>query len=134
MLLLMAVLAYVRGYRYFPFGDSPTTLPAGLELISSTLSISFWGWIWIITGVICTIWAFVKYDGLGWGAVVGMMILWGVAYVFGFVNGLITGEPSTEYVNMTTYLIPAIVIAYFSARDARTRDVGVTDVGTTDTH
>lgn len=124
MLLLMGLLAYVRGYRYFPFGDAPTTLPAGLELLSSTLSISFWGWTWIAAGIVATVWAFIKYDGFGWGAVIGMMILWGVAYVFGFVNGLIIGEMNTEYVNMTTYIIPAIVIAYFTTRDARTREVG----------
>jgi hypothetical protein len=119
-LLVGGAYCFARGVAYLPiFGEVPSQLPAGLQLISSTLSIEVWAGIWTIVGIGCILRAFTPNDGLAWGMLTGLMSAWGVAYGFGWISALVTGESSREWLNMTTYLGPAIIIALLSIWHSR---------------
>ena len=119
-LLVAGAYCFARGIAYLPvFGDVPSSLPAGLELISAVISIEVWAGIWMIVGVGCVLRAFSTSDAVAWGMLTGIMTAWGGAYVLGWVISLWHGEPSREWLNMSTYLGPTIIIAILSIQRAR---------------
>lgn len=119
-LLVAGAYCFARGIAYLPvFGDVPTSLPAGLELISAIISIEVWAGIWMIVGIGCCLRAFSTADAVAWGLLTGIMTAWGGAYALGWVISMWHGEPSREWLNMSTYLGPAIIIAILSIQRAR---------------
>lgn len=119
-LLVAGAYCFARGVAYLPiFGDVPTSLPAGLALISAVLSIEVWAGIWIIVGIGCCLRAFSTSDAVAWGLLTGIMTAWGAAYAIGWFSSIAVGEPSREWLNMSTYLGPAIIIAILSIPRAR---------------
>jgi len=116
-LLVGAVLCFTRCLAYLPIGDPiPDRLPGGLSLISSVISIEVWAVAWGIIGVLCVVFAFRTRDAAAYGALVGIWAAWGVAYLSGWLISIFVGEPSREWLNATTYLCPALIVALLSAR------------------
>lgn len=120
-LIVGGAYCFARGFAYLPIGNAPRDLPGGLALISSVLSIELWAGIWILVGIGCIVRAFSKNDSLAWGALTGMMAAWGSAYLLGWFMSIASGEPSREWLNATTYLLPAVMIAILSARTRHRR-------------
>lgn len=119
-LLVAGAYCFARGVAYLPIvGDVPTSLPAGLELISAVISIEVWAGIWMIVGIGCCLRAFSTADAVAWGLLTGIMTAWGAAYALGWGMALVSGHPSREWLNMSTYLGPAIIIAILSIPRAR---------------
>lgn len=121
-LLIGGAYAFARGLAYLPLGGLPDPLPRGLELISVIVPIDVWGALWVVTAIICAANAFRKSDSTGWGALVGMMTAWGVAYGYGWAEAIATGAESRAWLNVTAYLGPAIIIGVLSVHDAKRRD------------
>jgi hypothetical protein len=119
-LLVAGAYCFARGVAYLPIlGDVPTSLPAGLELISAAISIEVWAGIWMIVGIGCCLRAFSTADAVAWGLLTGIMTAWGAAYALGWIISLAHGEASREWLNMSTYLGPAVIIAILSIPRAR---------------
>lgn len=119
-LLVAGAYCFARGVAYLPIvGNVPTSLPAGLELISAVISIEVWAGIWMIVGIGCVLRAFSKADAVAWGLLTAIMTAWGAAYGLGWLIAIAGGEPSREWLNMSTYLGPAIIIAILSIPRAR---------------
>jgi hypothetical protein len=119
-LLVAGAYCFARGVAYLPIlGEVPTSLPAGLELISAVVSIEVWAGIWMIVGIGCCLRAFSTSDAVAWGMLTGIMTAWGGAYALGWFISIAQGEPSREWLNMSTYLGPAIIIAILSIPRAR---------------
>ncbi|MCC4250729.1 hypothetical protein [Microbacterium testaceum] len=119
-LLVAGAYCFARGVAYLPiFGDVPSSLPAGLDLISAAMSIEVWAGIWIIVGVGCCLRAFSTADAVAWGLLTAIMTAWGLAYGLGWGIAIANGQPSREWLNMSTYLGPAIIIAILSIQRAR---------------
>ncbi|MDQ1174157.1 hypothetical protein QE430_002464 [Microbacterium testaceum] len=119
-LLVAGAYCFARGVAYLPIvGNVPTSLPAGLELISAVISIEVWAGIWMIVGIGCVLRAFSTADAIAWGLLTAIMTAWGAAYGLGWLIAVAGGQPSREWLNMSTYLGPAIIIAILSIPRAR---------------
>lgn len=118
-LLVAAAYCLGRAIAYLPIGGRVDKLPRGLELISTTIPIEAWGALWLAAACVCAVAAFRKQDAVGWGAITGIMTAWGVAYAYGWLESIVNGQESREWLNATTYLGPALIIALLSIWHSR---------------
>lgn len=116
-LLAAAAYCWARAIAYLPITDTPSELPAGLQLISSVIPLEVWAAAWLLVGVFAAVYAFRRPDYLAWGLVVGMMSAWAIGYVLGWFSSF--GSPagiSREWLNASTYGLPAVMLGLLSSR------------------
>ncbi|KTS09030.1 hypothetical protein [Microbacterium testaceum] len=114
-LLVAGAYCAARGVAYLPLGTRPDALPRGLELIANPpVTLEAWAVLWLIAGVVCVVMAFRRQDAVGWGALTFMMTAWGAAYLYGWIEALVLGIESREWLTATTYLGPAAMIGILS--------------------
>lgn len=124
-LLVAGAYCVARGIAYLPLGSKPDVLPRGLELIANPpFTLEVWGGLWVVAGVLALVLAFQPRDAIAWGALTGMMTAWGFAYVVGWIESLVNGIESREWLTATTYLGPAAIIALLSSWHVRSRRNG----------
>lgn len=112
---LLGLYCILRGIAYLPLA-APNDTPQGVSLITEFLPLAAWGGIWLAIGIVCIIKTFTKTDGVAIPLATGLMAGWGAAYLYGWVDALIAGEPSRAWLTASSYLIPAIVIGILSAK------------------
>lgn len=105
-----------RGIRYSPFlGEDLESLPRGIELLSgSYLPIGFWSSLWLAVGIAALAGLWFQRVHLIWGAVAGLMFVWGVAFITGGMYLAVDGDPHNDpwssWTSATSYIIPALWI------------------------
>lgn len=115
-LLVAGIYCLLRGIGYLPVGGSTVeNLPSGLSLLTNVIPIEGWGAAWAVVGVVVCIRSFSYNDALAWGVVVGMMVIWGLGYSVGWIMSVVDGAPNREWLSMSSYLGPAIIIGLLSA-------------------
>lgn len=115
-LLVAGIYALTRALAYLPMSDYASgDLPRALEMLNTLIPIQAWGGIWLIASITCIMRAFSKNDSLVWGILVGLMVIWGLGYSYGWIESIAAGNPNREWVSSASYLGPALIIAVLSA-------------------
>lgn len=116
-LLVAGIYCILRGVGYLPaLSGGVEVLPSGLELLANVIPIGGWGAAWLVIGLISCVRSLSRDDSVAWGAIVGIMMIWGLGYSFGWIMSLAEGEPNREWLSMTSYLGPALIIALLTTR------------------
>lgn len=115
VIAMLGTYTLLRGIAYLPFSNIPPDLPSGLDKISTIIPIEFWAGIWIFIAVNCFIRTFTEEEGIAIPLVVGMMLLWGFSYGYGWATDFLNGEYTRFWITASTYIFPAIVIGILSA-------------------
>jgi hypothetical protein len=105
-LLVAAGYAASRGVAYV--GDVPSTLPGGLDLISTYLPLAFWATAWLAAALVALVaLRFIRTERWAWGGLIGMMFVWAGAYLIGWGS---SGFESREWLNAGSYGFPALLV------------------------
>lgn len=127
VLLGFALLVVPFALAYSPLTRPPRTPPAGLLIISSTVPVAVYGALWGVTAVLCTLAAFTsrerrqrdRLDFTAWAFVVGMLAIWSLAYLAGWLAHLADWPPARNadqaYLQAGIYF-GAVFIAFVCAR------------------
>lgn len=109
-LVSAGLFGLTRGIAYL--GDGPSSLPGGLDVITTYLPLELWAALWCSVPVLVALaWIWPRLEKAAWGALVGMMLAWSLAYLAGWLVSMGTGDPSREWLNASTYGFTALTIA-----------------------
>ncbi|WP_406170390.1 hypothetical protein OIE52_39460 [Streptomyces canus] len=85
------LLSYGTVWALYGYGQliSPPAAQPGLTLALQMLSITVWGWLWIVTGVLAVVSAFVPQgvDWFGFVALVLIVLPWTLSYLVSWLQG-----------------------------------------------
>lgn len=118
-LLAVAWACLLHGVAYTPLTAEPLILPLGLELLSGIVPLVVYGALWCAAGILALVGAFRTRrgrqrdhaDAWGHGAAVGMFLVWGVAYLSGWVFAAADGEHSRAWITGGMYVAVAVIVA-----------------------
>ncbi|KUN99476.1 hypothetical protein [Streptomyces resistomycificus] len=85
------LLSYGTVWALYGYGQliSPPAAQPGLTLALQMLSITVWGWLWLVTGVLAVVSAFVPQgvDWFGFVALVLIVLPWTLSYLVSWLQG-----------------------------------------------
>lgn len=114
---LLGFYSLARGIAYLPFFSIFENLPRGIELISGIVPIEVWAGAWMAIGVVALIKAIIGKDGIAVPLVCGMMVAWGTAFFYGWMENMaVNGVINNDWFSASSYIIPAIVIGILSVK------------------
>lgn len=112
---LLGLYCIARGIAYLPMFNLFDETPRGIELISGIIPLEVWVGAWATVGVVAIIKAIIGKDGIALPLVCSMMIAWGTAFLYGWIENIVTiGETSTDWFSASSYIFPALAIAILS--------------------
>lgn len=97
-------IVYCHGLIFPPRGlaDQPS-----FKFLASVMPLWAWGALWGLAGVACLVFAFRRYDMIGFAAAMAIKVLWGLVFLLGaFMAGLERG-----LVSATIWLALAALVA-----------------------
>lgn len=114
--LVLGTAATLRGVAYLPPLDtSIQDLPGGLRSITEVVTLNTWGILWLLVGLYGIRCAFCARDVKAISYIVGMTIVWGLAYTWGWLDSVIGPEPvnrdwlsAVNYLSMSLFIISVI--------------------------
>lgn len=110
MLISAAIFALSRALYYLPSTSNSELTPA-IELLAGKLGIYVWVAAWLAVVALCVTDLFRVTSRIGIASLVGMLILWGSAYLISYIGTVINvGWGSREWFTFVTYAGPAGVI------------------------
>lgn len=110
MLVSAAVFALSRALYYLPSTSNSELTPA-IYLLSGAVGIYVWVAAWSLVVLLCVTDLFRVTSRIGIASLVGMLILWGSAYMISYIGTVINvGWGSREWFTFVTYAGPAGVI------------------------
>lgn len=114
---LFGLYCMARGIAYLPIFSLLDSTPRGIELVSGIIPLEFWSGAWVVVGVVAIVKAIIGRDGIAIPLACGMMMAWGIAFLYGWVeNILMSGETSNDWLSASTYILLSLVIAILSAK------------------
>lgn len=133
-LLAVALIAAPFAVGYSPLTTPPPRLPAGLDILTSVVPIVVYGGVWTAVAVLCVFAAFTdkrgrqrtRLDRAAWSAFVGLLVIWALSYMLGWVLSLSNYPPAAngrqDYIAAGIYtgvaLFTAIVARAIPSRQA----------------
>lgn len=107
VLFAVGVLGIVRGFSYV---DPPPT-PAGLRTLAQLLPLEFWGWAWVIIGVLSMLGAFTSHYRIPFIPTMIISTLWSFSYFAEWAMDFFSrGIDSRDYITAVSYAVQALLI------------------------
>lgn len=107
VLAAVGVLGIIRGLSYV----NPPPTPAGLRTLDQIIPLEYWGWAWVIIGVLSVTGAFTTHYRLPFVPYLVITTLWGFSYLAEWgMDYFVRGVDSRDYVSAVSYAVQALLI------------------------
>jgi hypothetical protein len=111
-LLIFAFIDFVIGWSLLdPATQSQARALPSYRAHVAIVALEVWGWWWIVVGLACVGHAFVKRDGVGYGAAIGIKVVW----AGGFLASWLVHDAPRAWLGAATWGVFACLV-YLIAR------------------
>lgn len=106
-LLVFGFIDFVVAYSFLDptYRTQAAALPAYRAMIE-TLPLGAWGWLWAAVGGICVVQAFARQDAIGFGAAIGIKVVW----VLGFLTSWMVWDAPRGWIGAATWAVLARLV------------------------
>jgi hypothetical protein len=110
-LLIFAFIDLVIGWSLLdPQTQAQAQALPAYQAMLAVVPLSVWGWWWITVGLVCVVHAFVQRDRVGYGAAIGIKVVWGG----GFLASWLVYEAPRGWLGAATWGVFAALVYLIS--------------------
>lgn len=81
-LLVFGFVDFVIGYSLIdPTSRAQASALLTYRAMREVLPLAAWGWVWVAVGAVCVAQAFARRDALGFGAAIGIKVVWTLGFL-----------------------------------------------------
>lgn len=107
VLAAVGALGIIRGLSYV----NPPPTPDGLDTLDQLVPLSYWGWAWVVIGVLSFMGAFTAHYQTPFVPFLVITTLWGFSYFAEWgMDYFSRGVDSRDYVSAVSYAVQALLI------------------------